>query len=84
MYKDRVDMDGECPIHTAMPDLTKQSRLCRICLGGVNCILNDSRLSPTENLKSKNVNCNVPFTSPHQTQHRQDRLVVSGGGVDWT
>ena len=28
-----------CPIHTTRPDPTKQSRLCRVCLGGVNWIL---------------------------------------------
>jgi len=42
-------------------DPTKQSCLCRVCLGGVNWILDNSRLSPTENMKSEHVNSNCPF-----------------------
>jgi len=39
-------------IHTATPDTTKLSCLCRVRIGGVNCTPDNSRLSPTENLKS--------------------------------
>jgi len=37
------------------------------------------KLTPTENLKSEHVHSNRPFTSAHQTRHRQDRLVLVGG-----
>jgi len=45
-------------IHTATPDMTKLSSLCRVRFGGVNWITDNSRLSPTENLKSEHVNSN--------------------------
>ena len=38
-------------IHTATPDTTKLSCLCRVLFGGVNWIPDNSRLSPAENLK---------------------------------
>jgi len=41
--------------HTATPDMTKLSCLCRVRFGGVNWIPDNSRLSPTENLKSEHV-----------------------------
>ena len=53
------------PIHTARPDTTKQSCLCRVGLGGVNSILYNSRLWPTENLKSDHVNSNCPIHTGH-------------------
>ena len=48
----------------------KQSCLCRVCVGGVNWILDDSRLSRTENLKYEDVNSNCPIhtTTPDTTQ----------------
>jgi len=65
-------------IHTATPDTTKLSCLCRVCFGGVNWIPDNSRLSLTENLKSELVQsirnamqCNCSIHT------RQDRLVVS-------
>jgi len=69
-------------IHIATPDMTKLSCLCRVRFGSA-CELDshdNSRLSPTENLKSEHVNSNiVQFTPPRQTRHRQDCFVVSGG-----
>jgi len=59
-------------IHTATPDTTKLSCLCRVRFGRVNWIRDNSRLSPTENLKSEHVNSNfVQFTQPRQTRHRK-------------
>jgi len=58
------------PIHIATPDPTKKSCLCCVCLGGVKCILGNSRLSPTENRKSEHVssNCPVHTATPDTTQ----------------
>ena len=47
--------------HTATPDTTKLSCLCRVHFGGVNWIPDNSRLSPTENLRSEHVNSNYPI-----------------------
>ena len=57
-------------IHTATPDTTKRSRLCRVCFGGVNWIPDNSKLSPTENLKSEHVQSNRPIHAgtPDTTQ----------------
>ena len=44
-----------------MPDTTKQSCLCCVRFGGVNWIPDNSRLSPTENLKSEYVLGNCPI-----------------------
>jgi len=69
-------------IHTATPDTTKLSCLCRVRFGGVNWIPDNTGLSPTENLKSEHVQSNRPVhTAAHQTRHRQDRLVASGVAV---
>jgi len=67
------------PIHTATPDTTKLSCVCRVRFGGVNGIPDNSTLSPTKNLKSITSRAIVQFTPVHRTRHRQDRLVVSGG-----
>ena len=48
-------------IHTATPDTTKLSCLCRVRFGGVNWIPDNSRLSPTENLMFEHVNSNCPI-----------------------
>ena len=48
-------------IHTATPDTTKLSCLCRVRFGGVNWIPDNSRLSPTENLKPEQVQSNSPI-----------------------
>ena len=45
----------------------------------MNWILDHSRLSPTENMKSEHVNTIVQCTPPRQIRHRLDCLVVSGG-----
>ena len=58
-------------IHTATPDTTKLSRLCRLRFGGVNWIPDNSKLSPTENLlKSEHVQSNRPIHTgtPDTTQ----------------
>ena len=64
-----------------MPDPTELSCLCRVCPGGVNLILDDSRLSPTENVKSEHVQSNRPVHTGHDT----DSTVWSclAGGVNW-
>ena len=59
--------------HHAKHDKTVLSVSRRVRFGGVNCIPDNSRLSPTENLIAI-----AQFTPPRQTRHRQDRLVVSG------
>jgi len=67
-------------VHTATPDTTRLSCLCRVRFGGVNWIPDSSRLSPTENLKSEHVIIAiVQFRPPSQTRHRLNCLVVSGG-----
>jgi len=66
-------------IHTDAPDTTKLSCLYLVRFGVVNWIPNNSRLSPTEDLKSEHVSNNCPqFTPLRQTRHRQDCFVVSG------
>ena len=57
-------------IHTATPDTTKLSCLCCVRIGGVNWIPDNSRLSPTENLKSEQ------WSNSHRhTRHDTDRTV---------
>ena len=70
LRRGKYSADNLYPIHTARPDPTKQSCLCRVCLGGVNGILDNSRLSPTENLKSEHVNssCLIHTATPDTTQ----------------
>jgi len=66
-------------IHTATPDTTKLSCLCRVRSGGVNWIPDNSRLCRRQKICSRNTfRTIVQFTPAHQTQHRQDGLVVSG------
>ena len=60
-------------IHTATPDTTKLSCLCRVRFGGVNGIPDNSRLSPTKNMKSEHVSSNCPIHAGHDT----DRTVLS-------
>jgi len=52
---------------------TTQSCLRRVCLCGVNWILDNSAQSPTENLKSEHVNSNCPIQTdtPDTTQTEQ-------------
>ena len=50
--------------YTATPDTTKLSRLCCVRFGAVNWIPDDSRLSPTENLRSEHVHVNCPIHTP--------------------
>ena len=71
-------------IHTAMPDTTKLSCPCRVRFGGVNWIPDNSRLSPTENLKTEHVNNNCPIHSatPDTTQTGLSCRVYCGG-VNW-
>jgi len=68
-------------IHTATPDTTKLSCLCRVRFGGVNWIPDYSRLSPTENLKSEHVQSNRPIhtCTPDTTQTRPSCRVWCGG-----
>jgi len=64
-------------IHTASPDTTKLSCLCRVRLGGVNWIPDNSRLSPAENMKSERVQGNRPIHTgtPDTTQTGPSCLV---------
>ena len=57
-------------IHTATPDTTKLSCLCRVRFDDVNRIPDNSRLSPTDNSKSERVNSNCPIhtATPDTTQ----------------
>jgi len=55
-------------IHTATPDTTKLSCLCRVRFGGVNGIPDNSRLSPTKNYFSSNC--------PIHARHNTDRTVL--------
>ena len=68
-------------IHAATPNTTKLSCPCRVRFGGVNWIPDNSRLLPTENLKSEHVQSNRPLRSRHDT----DRTVLSclAAGVNW-
>ena len=56
--------------HTATPDAC----LCRVRLGCVNWIPDNSRLSPTENLQHEHVRSNRPH---RHTRHDTDRTVLS-------
>ena len=64
------DYNYSFSIHTTTPDTTKLPCLCPVRFGGVNWIPDNSRLSPTENLKSEHVNSNCPIhtTTPDTTQ----------------
>jgi len=66
-----------------MRDTTKLSCLCRVRFGGVNWILGNSKLSPTENLKSELVQSNRPIQAviPDTTQTGPSCLSV--GRVNW-
>jgi len=55
------------PVHTATPDTTKLSRLCRVRFDGVNWIPGNSRLSPTENMKSGHINNLVSYSQYYVT-----------------
>jgi len=71
-----------CTNYTTRPDPTKQSCLCRVCIGGVNWILDNSRLSPTENLNCKHVNSNcLIHTATPDTTGLFCRVLC--GGVNW-
>jgi len=63
-------------IHTATPDTTKLSCLRRVRFGGVNGIPDDSRLSPTENLKSEHISSSCPFHTATPDKTRLPRLPV--------
>jgi len=73
---DRITRDASnCGRYTAAATVTKlihtatsDTCLCRVCFGGVNCIPDNSRLSPTENLNSEHVQSNRPFTLFRYTQ----------------
>ena len=64
-------------IHTATPDTTKLACLCRVRFGGVNWIPDNSRLPPTENVKSEHVNSNFLFFSHRLARHDRDSTVLS-------
>ena len=71
-------------IHTATPDTTKLSCPCRVRIGGVNWFLDNSRLSPTENMKPEHVQSNRPIHAgtPDTTQTGPSCSVWCGG-VNW-
>jgi len=81
---DSVDSsDGLQLNHTATPDTTKLSCLCRFSFDGVNWIPNNSRLSPTENLKSEHVQSNRAIhTDTADTTHTGLSCRVWCGGVN--
>ena len=70
-------------IHIVRSDPTKQSCLRRVCIGGVNWILDNLRLSPAENWKSETLIGIV--RSHHHARHDTDRTVLSClvGDVNW-
>jgi len=63
-------------IHTDTPDTTKLFCLCRVRFVGVNSIADNSRLSPTENLKSGHVHSNRPVYTGTPDTTRLSRLPV--------
>jgi len=67
-------------IHTATPDTTKLSCLCRVRFGGVNWIPDNSRLSTTENLKSEHVQSNRPIHTATR-QHCRACLSTAAAGT---
>ena len=73
-----------CPIHTATPGTTKLSCLRRVRFGGVNWIPDNSRLSPTGNLRSEHVQSNrrIHIGRPDTTQTGPSCRVWCGG-VNW-
>jgi len=62
-------------IHTATPDTTKPSSLCRVWRGGVNWTIAINTVGDSVQLSG------IQFTPPKRTRHRQDRFVVSGVAV---
>jgi len=73
-------------VHTATPDTTRLSCPCRVRFGGLKWIPATTQDCRRRKILSLNTfGATVQFTSPHQTRHRQDRLVVSGvhGGMNW-
>jgi len=70
-------------IHTATRSTTKLSCLCRVRFSGVNWIPDNSRLSPTENLKSEHVHSNRPaHTGIPDTTRTGPSCRVWCGGVN--
>jgi len=70
-------------IHTATPDTTKLSCLRRVRFGGVKRIPDNSRLSPTENLKSEHVHSSRPIhTGTPDTTKTGPSCRVWCGGVN--
>jgi len=67
------------PIHSAAPDTTKLSCLCRVRFGGVNWIPDNSRLSHTENVKSEHVQNNRPIHIGRPDATQTVSIVLSGG-----
>ena len=58
--------------------------MCRVRFGGVNWIPDNSRLSPTENLKSEHVESNRPIHTgvPDTTQTRPSCRIWCGGVIE--
>jgi len=91
MSGQRCNQDHFCKtvselIHTATPDTTKLSCLCRVRFDGVNWIppSDNSRLSPTEYLKSEHVNSTCPIrTATPDTTRTGLFCRVWCGGANW-
>ena len=71
-------------IHTATPDTTKLSGLCRVRFGGVNWLPDNLGLPPTENSKSEHVQSNRPIhTGTPDTTQTGPSCRVWCDGVNW-
>jgi len=69
--------DLKASSHRHATDTTKLSCLCRVRFRGVNWIPDNSRLSPTENLKSERVNSSCPILTATPDTTQTDRTVSS-------
>jgi len=70
-------------VHSIIPNSHRQARPNKtvLCLGSVNWIFNDSRLLPTENLKSEHAQSKCPIYTVHQMRHRCCSVVAYGVAV---
>jgi len=71
-------------IHTATPDTKKLCCLCRDRLRGVNWIPDETQGCRRQKIWSLITFRSIVWFAPaQQTRHKQDRLVLSGGGMNW-